>query len=804
MLRSILVTAFRNMVRNRTFTIINLFGLAVSMSLSLFIIIMMKEQYSYDNFHIDADQIFRVNTEAQRKSGDTESYATSPVPLEEALKSQFPAIEETVSLNRRLRTEVIEGNSNLSLKGLFTEPSFFKVFNFDLVKGNKATALVKPNSLILTEQTAKRLFGEEDPLNKVITLDQFGDYTITGIIHKPANTHIDFEALGSLSSLAVLDKSKDQIASDEDWLNYYVNYLYVKTKEGADTSNFDAIAENISKSSYAGLALESRDRGYRFYLQPLGKITPGPILSNQLGNGMPFLLLLILGVLAAIVMIMACLNYTQLTIAKSISRAREIGVRKVNGAKRWQVFVQFIGEAVIFSIVALIISYLFFQLLKPAFLRLHIPDEFAITLSEDFFIYGLFLAFAIVVGIVAGLFPALFLSRFNPANVLKGGQTTSLNSKVMLRKILMVIQLTISITFVIIILMMNKQTVYMNTADYGLVTKGVVNIPLGSAKFDQFANEVKTLSPVVNVSGISHNLGTWEDRSSDYKTRPDAEAFGVRDFLVDENYLGNVGIKLKGGRFFNVSDRSNTEHVIIINEKALETFELGDTNSALGKFIYVNDSVPVQIIGVTENFNFRPLNYSIGPLVFRLRPDDLSIANVKMIGNDKAIANMMLDVEAIWKKYDPNHPFEWNMMDADIKNAYEDSGSNDIVKIVGYISFLAVTIAFMGLLGMVMFSVQKRLKEIGIRKVMGASQVQIVGLLNKSFAILFVIAIAVGAPLGYQIGSLFLNNFAFKAETGWPILVMALSMILSVGVLTISIQTIKAAMTNPVRWLRYE
>ncbi|MEQ8926963.1 MAG: FtsX-like permease family protein [Fulvivirga sp.] len=797
MLRSIFITAIRNMLRNRSFTLINLIGLAVSMSLSLFIIIMVKEQYSFDDFHDDSDQIYRINTEAIRKSGDTEPYATSPLALAQVIKENNTFVADYVSFNNRFNTEVIDGNSAQPISGLLTEPSFFEVFNFDLVKGNERLALAEPNSIVLTEQTAERLFGTADPINKLVKLSNYGEFKVTAVIRKPSNTHIEFDALGSISSLPSMGFPE----METNWLDYYSSYNYVKLKEGVDPADFENLLSKISAEQYANLDLESRDTNYRFYLQSLNEITPGPLLSNQLGRGMPQLLLIILGAFAGIIMFMACLNYTQLTIAKSLSRAREIGIRKVIGAKRWQVFSQFIGEAIVFSLTSLALSYLIFQLLKPAFMALHIPDEFAIALQEDFLVYGLFVAFAVVIGVGAGLLPALFLSAFNPATVLKTGQNLGLGTKLTFRKILMVIQLTVSLVLVVVILMLNKQAVFMNTADYGLAMDGVVNVDLRSVDFQKFKTEVERIGSVQSVGGVSHNLGTWEDRSSDYKIEKQGEVITVRDFLVDTKYLENIGVKIKYGRNFTQEDVGDSERFAIINEKALEAFQLDDPREALNQSIYVNDSVALRIIGITENFNFRPLTNSIGPLVLRLRPDQLSIASIKVSGN---IEETMAEVASIWQKHDDIHPMEWNLMSNDIKNAYEEAGLNDIVKIVWYISFLAVCIAFMGLLGMVLYNVQRRLKEIGIRKIFGASPTQIVGILNRSFAKLFIISILIGAPLGYQLGSLFMQTYAYRSEMGAPIIIMAVLSIVVIGVLTISANTLKAANTNPIKWLRQE
>lgn len=332
MLKSILLTTLRNFSRNFSFSSINLVGLSVSMSLGLLVIIVIKEQFTFDNFHNDADRIYRVNTRALRTSGGSEDYASVPMPVGRVLKEEYTFAEEVVRINRQLRTDIVYGNVNVPLSGLFVDPSFLQVFNFTLEKGNPATALTDANGLVLTHETAVRVFGDSEPLGQTVTLNGFGEFKITGVLKKLASkTHFEFQALASSALLPLLENQGVMQPSLDDWNNYYFGYVYLKLKEGRNAEEVGDALAAISKKYYANLKLETRDRGYEFYLQPLQKITPGPALSNNMGNGMPDLLIVFLGVLVGVVMLMACFNYTNLMIAKSLSRAREIGVRKIVG-----------------------------------------------------------------------------------------------------------------------------------------------------------------------------------------------------------------------------------------------------------------------------------------------------------------------------------------------------------------------------------------------------------------------------------------------------------------------------------------
>jgi len=327
MLKSILTTALRNIIRNKSFSIINLIGLSVSMSLSMLIILIVKEQLTFDNFHQDSDRIYRVNTNAIRVEGGSEPYASSPLPLGQVLRDEYSFTENVVSINRHLNSDAVYGNINVPMSGLIVDPSFLQVFNFQLEKGNPSTALSQPKNLILTHESAEKIFGSHEALGQTISIRGYGEFVITGVLKKfPGKTHFEFEALASTTALPIWEKDGIVDKTIDNWNDYYGSYTYFKLKEGKTTKEVNEALASISKKNYANLKLETRDKGYEFYLQPLSEITPGPGLSNAMGSGMPTFLLIFLGTLAGIVLIMSIFNFTNLMIAKSLTRAREIGV----------------------------------------------------------------------------------------------------------------------------------------------------------------------------------------------------------------------------------------------------------------------------------------------------------------------------------------------------------------------------------------------------------------------------------------------------------------------------------------------
>jgi putative ABC transport system permease protein len=802
MFKSILTTALRNILRNRSFSLINLIGLSISMSLALLIILVIREQYSFDKFHKDKDRIYRINTRAIRVTGGSEDYASSPLPLSEALRTDYTLVEDMVRINSRFNGDAVYGRVNVPLNGLFAEQSFLHVFNFALEKGNPATALVDPRSIVLTHDAKAKLFGNQEALGKTISVSGYGEFNITGVLKPfPGKTHFEFEMLGSMAALPSLEKDGIVGKVSDNWNDYYSTYTYFKIKEGKNQGDVEKALATIASENYKGLRLETRDKGYEFFLMNLGDITPGPMLSNQMGQGMPELLIYFLSALVGIVMLMACFNYTNLMIAKSLTRAREIGVRKIVGAQRVQVFLQFVGEAVVFSVICLVFSYLIMQLLKPGFMQLNIAREFETELVEDYTLYLYFFLFAVAVGVVAGLLPAGYLSALKPVNVLKD-TNVKLYSRLTFRKALIVTQFTLSIAFVIVVLVVYSQVNYLVSTDYGINDKNILNIRLQGMPFDKLANEVRTLPGVVSVGGVSHKLGTWYDRASDYKRNLEDESFVMRDFVVDENYINNLDMVFVSGGNFDPSRQGVNESQVILNEQALPMFNFKDPVSAVGQTIYTSDTVMLTVIGVVKDFHFRPLSYQIGPLALRYRTADLKLVSARIVPSQKDV--IIASVESIWKKLDPVHPVDYKMMEDEIDEAYTEGGFTDILTIVGYISFLAISLACLGMLGMAMYSTQTRMKEIGVRKVMGATSKEVAVLLSKTFLVLIGIAALIGIPMGYFFGDLFLSTYAYKIEITPALMLIGIGIVGSLGILTVWSQTWRAASSNPVKSLRYE
>jgi putative ABC transport system permease protein len=440
--------------------------------------------------------------------------------------------------------------------------------------------------------------------------------------------------------------------------------------------------------------------------------------------------------------------------------------------------------------------------LKPGFMQLHIAREFETELKEDYLLYGYFVLFAVVVGFIAGALPAAYLSAFKASRVLKDSGNLKVYSRLTFRKVLIVTQFALSIVFIIVVLVIDKQVNFMVSTSYGINDKNILNVRLQGLEHQKFANEVKSLPGVTNVGGVSHQLGTWADCASDYKRNLHDEAFVMRDFIVDDNYVNNLNMIFLAGENFNPDDEGSIEKYVILNEQALPLFGFSSAISAIGQSIFVEDSIQLVVKGVVKDFNFRPLSYQIGPVAFRFNRSELAYASLKIVPSQKDA--IVSSIESIWKKLDPIHPLEWKMMEEEIDEAYEQGGFFDVLNIVGYISFLAISLACLGMLGMAMYATQTRLKEIGVRKVLGATSEQLTIMLSRSFLVLMALASLIGIPAGYFLGELFLSQYAYKIEITALLILSGLLTVSILGFVVIASQTWKAASLNPVKSLRYE
>ncbi|MEP2773926.1 MAG: ABC transporter permease, partial [Fulvivirga sp.] len=739
MLKNYILIAIRNILRNKAISFINIFGLSVSMSVCLLLIIIVTDQMSYDEFNTDQHRVYRVITDRVEQKEYEWSTATSTFPLSNGIK-EHTAVEKMAVIKRRFSGVGKWEQQEIPFKGYYSNNDFFEIFDLPLAKGNMADALTLPNAIVLTEKLADKIFGEKDPLNETLMVEGIGDFVVTGVFEPfPGKTHLDFEALVSinyLSKLTQTDSSQNSVL--DDWNNIYDTYIYIQIKEGANVASLNPL---LAKAAIDNYDPEGKFE-YEFKLQSLADITPGPLLSNNTGFGLPdFMVYIMLG-LALVVLSSACFNYANLTTARAVNRAKEIGVRKVVGARRKHIFSQFMIEAVIIAVIAFIFADLIAQYLLPQmnsfFANLGAPMSF----DQAPGIYWWFIGFVILAGLAAGLVPALFFSGTSPLAALKKAiQLGRFNKKsgfrrFDVRKVLVVVQFAFTIFFVITIVTIYQQTRFVMTTDHGFETQGIVNVRLQGLDYEKIKTEFEKLANVKLVASTSHLPALGTNNTVDVHLKDEEEPVFLSYFAVGHNYIETMGVKLLAGTDFPAV-MPEQERFIILNQQAVNRFDLGSPEAAIGQLLTVGEN-ELEVIGVVEDFHYERLDEEIGPMALRYKLDLVQSAVVVI--NTEQVEASVAGLEAIWKEQ-TNRPFEYTFYEDDFRLSYGHYEA--LLLILGYVTIITVSIACLGLLGMVIYHIQNKTKEIGIRKALGAEGREILIHVSKGFLILIVIAYAI-------------------------------------------------------------
>lgn len=796
MFKNYFKTSVRSIARNKLFSTINVVGLAISMSVCLLMISFLSELLSYDKFHQNPDRMYRVITSQQFRSG-TDQVAATPLLAGKRLQEEVPGIEAIVMMNRRFGGDATVNDKTVNLKGVWASEGFFDVFSgFNLLRGNAQTALASPNSIVLTNEAAIKVFGTDtDPMGQLITLGKDKIFTVTGIIEKPPhNSHFTFEALGSMITYEN-DKKKNSDNRWIQWTNVSNDYVYLLLSETTDPNQINAHLQQISEEENA----KSQRLSVDVRLQSLLSILPGPNLSNNIGKSMETDMIWYLSALSFIIMLSAGFNYTNLSLARSLRRAKEIGVRKVVGASRRQVFSQFIMEAVIVSLIALTVAIALFYVIKPEFLNLdrNLQRAVRLLISPSLFLY--FIVFALFTGSMAGFFPAVLLSKLKAVNAFKGG-TGKMFRKANMKKVLIVIQFSLSLVFIISAVIAFKQYKYSVNFDLGYQTQNILNVALYDNDHNTVAAAFATIPEVAQIakSSLIPSLGDRERTLMKYKDPNDSTYLAYN--IVDENYIPVMEHQLVAGT--NFDSRPGQEQVIsvILNEKTLERFKMGKPSEVIDEMIELNGT-KVRIQGVVKDFHYQKINASIGPFGFLYIPDSYSYLNLKINSGD--LLTTMKKLESTWAQVDKKHEFRAVFFDDQIQAAYAQYST--IFTIASFLAFVAISISSLGLLGMAVYTTESRVKEISIRKVLGASEGKLIVLMARSFIWLLLISAVIALPVAYILSdSVVLPQSTNRVSIGFFELFSGVLLIFSIGFLAIGSQTWKAARANPAQTLRTE
>jgi ABC-type antimicrobial peptide transport system permease subunit len=798
MIKSYITTSGRSLMRNKLFSFINIAGLAISMSVGLLMITMLHDILMYDQFHENHQRIYRVVSQYQYLDNkDDDFMATTSLKAGNAIAETFAVPEAVAIFRREFGGDVKVGDKTIPLRGMFANDDVFKTFSFELLSGDPTTALRDPFSVVLTQTSAQKLFDDGDALDKEIVLDD-RQYTITGVMKDlPVFSHIRFDMLCALSTRAITQKdNKNELVWDNVWDTWVYLLLPPDADRAAIKTSLDQLSEREDKTvQHTHINLE---------LQAMDDIMLGEDMGNQIGPVLGPSVLWIFGGLSAVVILSACFNYTNLSIARALRRTREVGIRKVVGALKRQVVSQFLVEAVIISISSLLLALLLFWLIKPYFLSIKDDIQRIFQLDLTLTVGLAFVAFAVVIGIMAGALPALFFSRVNAIQVLRNTPLSKGFRKLTLRKALIVFQYCISIVLITATVIVYRQYRHFVAFDLGFKTENIFNIDLQGNKPDVLR---QVLAQIPEVTGISQStivtsIGNYWGTTMKYYANPDDSA-GVYYNMVDENYIPLHEHELIAGRNFTVKPDSAAENEVIVDQRVLKRFNIADQDpqKAIGEIVRV-DRKDMQIIGVMKNFHYGHATNKTAPeAILRYKPSEAKYLNIKIQSTD--LLSTYAKLEGIWKKVDPVHSFNGKFYSEQLEDAFD--GLRASVKVAGFLAFLAICIASMGLLGMVVFTTETRMREISIRKVLGATEGGLLFLLGKGFFLLLVLSSLIALPATY----IFFQQVAFPEMANHaPIapgdMVIGLVSILFIAAIMIGTQTLKAARCNPAQVLKNE
>lgn len=790
-------TSVRSLARNKLFSTINIVGLAIAMSIGILMITYLSQLLSFDEFHENKERIYRVNSTYSDITGtDPFDLGSNSVFLGKKLREELSELEEVLIMRRNFRRDFKKGDNIIPSRGLFAEAAFFKLFTFDLLEGNAETALMEPYSIVLTESVARKLFGDEPATGQIV---QAGDesFTVTGVMADvPFNSSMQFDVLCSFKTAEVIALKEGQ-ESFNTWRNIWMNHVFVMLPQGY---SLDVLQSNLDR--IAAAENETRERfTITFHLQNLAEMTPGPELSNNIGPTTSWQMIQQLGLLIGIVIASACFNYTNLSIARSLRRMKEVGIRKVVGANRSQVFTQFVFEAIILSTLALFVAFGFYQLIKPSFVQI-VLETTPMTMNFQWIHLLYFLAFAVLIGLLAGGLPAWVLSKVQALAILQDFSGKGLVKGINFRKVLIVFQFVISMALIIAATIDYRQYKYSINFDLGFRTENVVNMYMHRNDGEMFLPGLRQIPEVqkISMSGMLPNTGEqWGD---DVKYKDPMDSVSVHVNYVSKDYTDIHEMKFLAGGTFPFDDKDSSQFIII--DESLRT-RLGFLNpiDAVGEVLILDQGkMKLQVTGVIEDYQYVKIRNESEPCVLiQGTSDDLEWINLLVQSEDPLV--LMTKLEKVFAGVDNVHTFEARYFKDRIEHAYRDFQMQ--FKVFSFLAFLAISIASMGLLGMAVFTSETRMKEISVRKILGASNNNLFYLLSKGFLRMFMVATVIALPLSYLFfEQVVLIDFAHRISVNLFDLLSGVMVILIIGLTTIAWQTRAATRTNPAEVLRNE
>lgn len=795
MFKNLITTALRNILKDRIYSLINLLGLTVGITCSLFLVFFVMDELSYDSFHEKKEDIFRVATQITEVDNQF-TWAVAQVPFAPAVKRDYPEVVSYTRLSDAGRMMFRKGDTHVYEEGLvYADSATFELFTFPFIQGDPVTALYDPFSIVINRDLAIKYFGRTDVVGESLEGEN-DSYRITGVVENlPKNTHLN-EITGFISY-----NSQEGRSLEGSWGNFGV-FTYLFTPGLTDRAAFEEKLQQVY-DNYCAEIFEQFGITFRYQLQNIADIHLYSHTSAEAGINGDITYVYVFSAVAFLMLLIASINYMNLATARSLRRSREVGIRKVMGSTKPQIIGQFLIESMIFTLVALLISLILVAALLPFYNDLLDKDIGLGFLLNSEILLSL-IAMIVLVGIISGSYPAFFLSSFKPVSVLKSNSSSRAGNPLM-RKILVIIQFGISIMMIISTWIIYEQLEFLRSKDLGFDRERIVRISMFNeemqGRIPALKEELRKLSAVLEVGtantspgyGIGKNLLNVEDSEGAMVER------GIDLYGIDYDYLPALGFEIVEGRNFSRDFPSDTTGAVLVTESMASRM---NWEGSIGrKFqLGVGDDAPfAEVIGVVKDYHHRSLYDVIEPILFYLSENN-NILHIKLAKGDPA--ENLAEVETAWKKVFPNRPFEYNFLDQEFDEQYQnDQRQGNIFSIF---TVLTIIIASLGLLGLAAYSTQQRTREIGIRKVVGASMLNVVMLVSKDFLILITISIILAFPLAWFFIDNWLQHFAYRTPIDYFIFPIAGILALGLTLLTISYHTIRAARTNPAISLREE
>ncbi|MBI3110438.1 MAG: ABC transporter permease [Ignavibacteriales bacterium] len=800
MLSNYFKIALRNLLKHKGYSFINGFGLAAGIACCILIVLYVQDELSYDTFHADSDRIYRVVKDFVNADGSRLPDATTPPGLMPALVREIPEIETATRLypSWGFKPMLTYGEKTFyEEKFLRVDSTFFDVFTYQFVQGNKSTVFAKPLSIVITQSLAKKYFGDDDPMGKILSFDRTFSLEVTGVLQDvPAQSHVKFDFLISIRSLG--NDFRGNYGMDALWAGWYNFYTYIKLRPGAEIASVEPKIQALFKANRP----QSDNVFYAQALTGINGIHLASHLKWELEPNSDRSYIYVFLTVALFVTVIAGINYVNLTTARSSSRAREVGMRKVVGAYRNELVVQFLSESVFLSLVASVMALGLTEISLSVFNGIT-QKSLSLFSASGWYVWPMAISAGLVLGIFAGCYPAFVLSSYSPISMLKSLRAVR-RGGVDLRRILVVFQFALAISLIVGILVVQQQIDFIQTAKLGFSKDQVIVLRNIGSLANRGEGMRKALAQVSNVNGVAQCDGMigGQNWTNSLQVKGSTNGQLVNFLSVGYDFLDVLGIELKEGRNFSPAFPSDSMDGIILNETAVK--QLGVPEPAVGQLIVwaENQGQPiyVKVTGVVKDFHFTSFREEIKPFAFVFTPSRSWFFAVKIAGG--SMRQTLDAVEATWRRLSPDRPIDYYFLDESIDKLYRSE--QNFRTVFSTMTGLSVLIACLGLFGLASYTTEQRTKEIGIRKVLGASVGGVIGLLSKEFIKLVFVANIIAWPVAYFAMQRWLQDFSYRINFGWWIFALAGGIALSIALLTVSFQAVKAALTNPVEALRYE